>query len=177
MIAVFLFAITTPRTGRAGEADSVWIVRLAAPPETIFSILADPLRWPGLFPPGLVVDWVKRGPDGIDRVALSYPRPLGFGKGRLLLRLQSHSPRLLSASRISGDWERFDRVWSLEPIDGGRGTLGTLRLTVANSAWIPNFLLRRTLEHEIKVHLELLSEAVGKVSRPARPTNTANVPP
>ena len=135
------------------------VVELPARSDTVFAVLTDYARWPSLFSEGLTIASIRDDQDGVI-TDMYLPRILMPGTLHLVIRTRAPTRDRIEAELITGDLNRFWRLWHLTPLDGGRQTRADLQMTVQPKGWAPKWLVRYGIERELTDHFERLRTAV-----------------
>jgi len=136
------------------------ILELPAKPEIVFAVLTDYAQWPTLFAPGLIIAAIRDEPEGVI-TEMYLPRVLLPGTLHVIIRTRV-TPQQIEAELIGGDLHRFWRLWRLMPLAKGRETRAELQMAVQPKGWIPNWLIRYSIEMELHDHFERLRAAVQR---------------
>jgi uncharacterized protein YndB with AHSA1/START domain len=145
--------VNTRRVGNGGEARAAMDVR--APPHVVWSILSDCGQARRFMRNLLSCRVLERG-DGWD---VREHRSRGWmlmPVMRNVSRITLEPDRRLSFRLIEGDWSRSDGEWTLTPIDGGRGTHVTYRISAALAGGAPVGVSRSMLTNNVRGTLAAL---------------------
>ena len=129
-------------------------------------MLTDYARWPSLFSEGLRIASIRGDPDGVI-TDMYLPRILMPGTLHIVIRTRASTHERIEAELITGDLNRFWRLWHLTPLDGGLQTRADLQMTVQPKGWAPQWLVRYGIERELTDHFERLRTAVQAREREA----------
>lgn len=121
------------RIDRQGLAQVHAVVECPARPDTVFAVLTDYARWPSLFSEGLRIASIRGDPDGVI-TDMYLPRILMPGT-HIVIRTRAPTHDRIEAELITGDLNRFWRLWHLTPLDGGLQTRADLQMTVQPKGW------------------------------------------
>jgi uncharacterized protein YndB with AHSA1/START domain len=145
--------VTAQRDGDGGLARASMDVQ--APPAIVWSILSD-CGQARKFMRNLISCRVLQQGDGWDvREHRSRGWPL-HPVMRNVSRITLEPNRRLSFRLVEGDWTRSDGEWTLAPIDGGRGTHVTYRISAAIAGGAPNGVSRSLLVGSVRGTLAAL---------------------
>ncbi|MGD9979405.1 MAG: SRPBCC family protein [Hyphomonadaceae bacterium] len=145
--------VTAERDGDGGRARASMDVR--APPSVVWSILSD-CGQARRFMRNLISCRVLSRGDGWDvREHRSRGWPLNPVM-RNVSRITLEPNRRLAFRLIEGDWSRSDGEWTLTPIDGGRGTHVTYRISAAVAGGAPSGISRSMLVGSVRGTLAAL---------------------
>lgn len=133
---------------------------LPAPQATIYAVLTDYPHWQDLFPGHPVIHDIRTIDD---RVRVTMHIPAGYLPFNLNLVTDTvgTAPLRLDTTLVQGDFKRYDWTWDLSRSPSATSTVARLRLHVAPSIWVPNWMLRWMLQSELTTHFQLLRERVS----------------
>lgn len=132
---------------------------LPVPPTTTYAVLTDYPRWPDLFPKKPLIESIRRI-DNRTRVTMHVPANYLPITLELITDAIEVAPLRLTATLVSGDFERYQWTWDLNHSPSEQLTTAQLFLQVAPSTWVPNWIFRWLLESELTKHFQLLREQV-----------------
>lgn len=134
---------------------------LPAPPEIVYAVLTDYHHWPNLFLEQLQVNEIKTEDT---RVVIDMVIPAKFFPIDLELVTETREihPLRLETTLLRGDFDRYDWVWECSQTKDRAQTHATFILNVQPTIWIPNWLMRWILEHELEVHFHKIRDEAIK---------------
>jgi uncharacterized protein YndB with AHSA1/START domain len=145
--------VSAQRSGDGGEAQASMDVN--APPSAVWAVLSD-CGQARRFMRNLISCRVLQQGDGWDvREHRSRGWPL-HPVMRNVSRVTLEPNRRLSFRLIEGDWTRSDGEWTLTPIDGGRGTHVTYRISASIAGGAPAGISRSLLINSVRSTLAAL---------------------
>jgi uncharacterized protein YndB with AHSA1/START domain len=132
-------------------------VRIAAPPERVWEVIADYARYPE-FVPGVRGCRVVRAPGGARHV--EYDVDLGVRRIRYVLALREERPRRLSWTLVEGELlTRSEGAWELTESGGATLARYTVEVQVSRPPLLPGFVVDRVVEELTRVQLPALVHA------------------
>lgn len=141
------------------------IVEFPAPSNTVFGVLTDYAQWPRLFAEGLTIVSIRDEPDGVI-TEMYLPRVLMPGTLHVVIRTRVFMRDRIEAELVSGDLNRFWRLWHLTPLEGDRQTKADLQMIVQPKGWTPNWLVRYGIERELTDHFRRLRTVIQEREAP-----------
>lgn len=145
--------VSARRVGDGGEAQASMDVQ--APPNVVWSILSD-CGQARKFMRNLLSCRVLRRGDGWDVREHRSRGWLLMPTMRNVSRITLEPNRRLSFHLIEGDWSRSEGEWTLTPIDGGRGTHVTYRISAALAGGAPVGISQSQLINSVRGTLAAL---------------------
>lgn len=140
-----------------GAAEVFAVIHFPVPREVIHDILTDYQNWPDLFPSRPRIKKISHEQKQVivDMVvpALFFPMELD-----LTTSTTEPTPFFLQTQLVRGDFERYERLWTLNSTQNGTQTEATLVLRVLPSIWTPQWLFREVMDSEIRGHLRKIQE-------------------
>lgn len=152
----------TLEVNREGIAVATGVLTLPGSPTLARHLLGDALNWPNLFISHIRVQSVaRRGDRTVTDMYLS--PPLFLGELHMLVETRESSPHRVETRLVRGDLRRYTHVWQLTPLAGARCTRAVLDLTIQLNTWVPHWLFRWLMRHELDGHLErVVAEAARR---------------
>ena len=144
-----------------GIAHVAGTLDLPAGPAKVHEILTDYAHWPALWSGGMAVVAIRQAPEGVI-VELLLPRMWMPGTLRLVIMTHAPTPSPIEARLVSGDFDRFWRVWELTPTQEGRRTRAYIEMEVRPTSWVPNWIFSYLVRQQLQDHFERLRLAVGQ---------------
>ena len=149
---------------------------LAAPPETVYAVLADYPHWPELFSQRPTIHSIQRENNRV-RVSMTLTvsfLPIGL---TLVTETREIPTTILHTTLVQGDFERYDWVWTLRPSQDSQHTKASVLVHVQPSMWIPRWLLEWVLSSGFTDHFQKLRDAVHVRYREQGRTPIISAPP
>ncbi len=144
-----------------GVAAAKAVLILPGSSEFARRLLTNPWNWPGLFPSPVRVQSVIRNQDrAVTDMYLS--PPFSFGELHMVVETREISPLRLETRLLRGDVRQYAHVWQLIPLAGERCTRAVLELTMQLKTWMPSWLLRWLVGHELDGHLQRVLAEAGR---------------
>lgn len=176
LFIVSLWCVVTVTTTPFSSADDAWFTHVIAiddngvatvnaqltlpvPPTTTYAVLTDYPRWPDLFPKKPLIESIRRI-DNRTRITMHVPADYLPVTLKLITDTIEVDPLRLTATLVSGDFDRYHWTWDLNQSPSEKLTAAQLFLQVAPAAWVPNWIFRWLLESELTKHFQLLREQV-----------------
>jgi hypothetical protein len=160
LVCGLLMAALFARSVFSATGDNNFLdVELPASPATVFAVLTDYAQWPILFSKGMTITAIRDEPEGVV-IEMYLPRMMLPGTLHIIIRTRVDTPQQIEAELISGDLNRFWRLWRLMPLARGRETRAELQMTVQPKEWAPGWLIRYGIERELNDHFERLRAVV-----------------
>ena len=176
LFIVSLWCVVTVTTTPFSSADDAWFTHVIAiddngvatvnaqltlpvPPTTTYAVLTDYPRWPDLFPKKPLIESIRRI-DNRTRITMHVPADYLPVTLKLITDTIEVDPLRLTATLVSGDFDRYHWTWDLNQSPSEKLTTAQLFLQVAPAAWVPNWIFRWLLESELTKHFQLLREQV-----------------
>jgi len=121
-------------------------IEVGVPPAALMAVLVDFAHYPDFLP------WMKSGEvlrrDGPDtwevRFGVEVIRPLVY-----TLRLEREGERGLRWSLVEGVFRTNDGAWTLQPTNGGRGTLARYDIDLQVGSFVPGNVLRSLVGRDL----------------------------
>lgn len=191
LFIVSLWCVVTVTTTSFSSADDAWFTHVIAiddngvatvnaqltlpvPPTTTYAVLTDYPRWPDLFPKKPLIESIRRI-DNRTRITMHVPADYLPVTLKLITDTIEVDPLRLTATLVSGDFDRYHWTWDLNQSPSEKLTTAQLFLQVAPAAWVPNWIFRWLLESELTKHFQLLREQV--LARHQAPAHVPRLPP
>lgn len=191
LFIVSLWCVVTVTTTPFSSADDAWFTHVIAidddgvatvnaqltlpvPPATTYAVLTDYPRWPDLFPKKPLIESIRRI-DNRTRITMHVPADYLPISLKLITDTIEVDPLRLTATLVSGDFDRYHWTWDLNQSPSEKLTTAQLFLQVAPSAWVPNWIFQWLLESELTKHFQLLREQV--LARHQAPAHVPRSPP
>jgi len=144
---------------------------VAAPPKVVWATLVDCANATRFMPKLISCKILQKGPG--DRWEVREHVLKGNmlkPKMRNVFRADFSPPHRLAFRRVAGDWKRSEGVWTITPIDGGRGSHVAYHTDVALNGPVPVSMVRAAVlkgmpEAMLALRRECVSRAGAKPSR------------
>ncbi len=140
-------------------------VLFPANPATVHALLTDYQHWPDLFDTRMRVAEVSTH-DGVATVDLRIEHPLMPGEHRLVTDSKTLPNGVLVTDLKGGDFKRYHRVWTLQPVEDGTYTLANFDLVVEPSLMVPDWLVAMVTRQELETHFRIVKQKL--VEHPKR---------
>ncbi len=137
--------VQADETAQSGASISA-SMDVSAPPAMVWSTLIDCEHATRFMPRLISCKILEKGPG--DHWEIREHRLKGglfTPQMRNVFRAEFTPNRKLEFHRVAGDWKRSEGVWTLSPIDGGRGTHVTYHTEVAVNGPVPVSMLRSAI--------------------------------
>lgn len=136
--------------GQSGGSVSASI-DIQAPPSAVWSALTDCAGAPSYMPKLISCRIIEKGPGGrweIREHKIKGPvfHPVMTSQFRADLEPQ----KSLTFRRTGGDWKRSEGEWRLSPLDGGKATRVTYRISAAVSGPVPSGMMRSSIASGVR---------------------------
>jgi ribosome-associated toxin RatA of RatAB toxin-antitoxin module len=153
-----LLAVARDQGGASGNVDA-WI-DIPAPPSLVWMTMNDCDNAPSFVPNLVCCKLIERDPGGAWEVREHVANP-----GWLLPNVRSRfradlvADKEIRFSQIDGDFEIMEGRWSLSPI-GSEGTRLRYQARLQPRMWVPDFVVRQTIETDAPNTLRALRAEV-----------------
>ena len=137
-----------PDPGQSGGSVSASI-DIKAPPQAVWSALTDCAGAPRYMPKLISCRVVQKGP-GWEIREHKIKGPVFHPVMTSQFRANLDPPKSLAFHRTGGDWKRSEGEWRLAPIDGGKGTHVTYRISAAVSGPVPSGMMRSSIASGVR---------------------------
>ncbi|MBI3595298.1 MAG: SRPBCC family protein [Nitrospirae bacterium] len=133
-------------------------ILVPAPPEKVWNTLTNYDHLADFLPGMESSRIVRRTEDQIILEQISRNRFLFFRKKiKIILNISEKKDREISFYKIGGDMELFSGKWILKQVEEGKGTLLIYMLKFKPAFYVPRWVIRYTLEHDIPDQLRIIS--------------------
>lgn len=144
---------TEPRGGVRARAT----VFFPANPATVRVLLTDYQHWPDLFETPMRVAEVNIH-EGVATVDLRITHSVMPGEHRLVTESRALPNGVLSTDLKAGDFKRYHRVWTLQPVGDGTQTSAGFELVVEPAFMVPDWLVAMVTRQELETHFRLVKQ-------------------
>ncbi|MBL8073667.1 MAG: SRPBCC family protein [Nitrospira sp.] len=144
---------TEPRGGVRARAT----VLFPANPATVRVLLTDYQHWPDLFETPMRVAEVNIH-EGVATVDLRITHSVMPGEHRLVTESRALPNGVLSTDLKAGDFKRYHRVWTLQPVGDGTQTSAGFELVVEPAFMVPDWLVAMVTRQELETHFRLVKQ-------------------
>jgi len=138
-------------------------LRIPAAPQVVQAVLTDYESWPALFSNGMRLAHLERT-NGRIVTDLYIKRPLLAGEFRLLCETQE-LPDGGWTRLMAGDFKRYQRTWRVRSEGEPDVTRAEFELIVEPNTWLPDWIVKLTLRHELESHFQILRDRAVERSR------------
>lgn len=128
-----------------------------AKPEIIQKLLADYAHWPDLFEVRMRVAELNVR-DGVATVDLRIDHPVMPGERRLVTESRILPNGGLVTELKGGDFKRYHRVWTLQPVSEGNQTRADFELIVELDSLVPDWLVAMVTRQELSTHFRIVKQ-------------------
>ena len=128
-----------------------------AKPEIIQKLLADYAHWPDLFEVRMRVAELNVR-DGVATVDLRIDHPVMPGERRLVTESRILPNGGLVTDLRAGDFKRYHRVWTLQPVEEGNQTRADFELIVELDSLVPDWLVAMVTRQELSTHFRIVKQ-------------------
>jgi ribosome-associated toxin RatA of RatAB toxin-antitoxin module len=128
-----------------------------AKPEIIQKLLADYAHWPDLFEVRMRVAELNVR-DGVATVDLRIDHPVMPGERRLVTESRILPNGGLVTDLKAGDFKRYHRVWTLQPVEEGNQTRADFELIVELDSLVPDWLVAMVTRQELSTHFRIVKQ-------------------
>ncbi len=128
-----------------------------AKPEIIQELLADYAHWPDLFEVRMRVAELNVR-DGVATVDLRIEHPVMPGERRLVTESRILPNGGLVTELKGGDFKRYHRVWTLQPVEEGNQTRADFELIVELDSLVPGWLVAMVTRQELSTHFRIVKQ-------------------
>ncbi len=135
-----------------------------AGPAVIQALLADYLHWPELFEVRMRVAELNIR-DGVATVDLRIEHPLMPGEHRLITESRTLAQGGLVTDLKGGDFKRYHRVWTLNPVEAGNRTRADFELVVEIESMVPDWLVAIAMRQELEAHFRIVKQKALEQSK------------
>lgn len=144
---------TEPRGGVRARAT----VLFPANPAIVRVLLTDYQHWPDLFETPMRVAEVNIH-EGVATVDLRITHSVMPGEHRLVTESRALPNGVLSTDLKAGDFKRYHRVWTLQPVGDGTQTSAGFELVVEPAFMVPDWLVAMVTRQELETHFRLVKQ-------------------
>jgi ribosome-associated toxin RatA of RatAB toxin-antitoxin module len=124
---------------------------------SVQALLTDYQHWPDLFETPMRVAELKIH-EGVATVDLRITHSLMPGEHRLVTESRTLPDGVLATDLRSGDFKRYRRVWTLQPVGDGTQTSADFELVVQPSFTVPDWLVAMVTRQELETHFRLVRQ-------------------
>lgn len=132
-------------------------VLFPAKPAIVQVLLTDYQHWPELFETPMRVAEVNVH-EGVATVDLRITHSVMPGEHRLVTESRALSNGVLSTDLKAGDFKRYHRVWTLQPVGDGNQTSADFELVVEPAFMVPDWLVAMVTRQELETHFRLVKQ-------------------
>ncbi|MFO0778443.1 SRPBCC family protein [Nitrospira sp. CMX1] len=132
-------------------------VLFPAKPAIVQVLLTDYQHWPELFETPMRVAEVNVH-EGVATVDLRITHSVMPGEHRLVTESRALSNGVLSTDLKAGDFKRYHRVWTLQPVGDGNQTSAGFELVVQPAFMVPDWLVAMVTRQELETHFRLVKQ-------------------
>lgn len=152
--------------GQSGGSVSASI-DIGAPPAAVWSALTDCAGAARYMPKLISCRIVEKGPGGRWEIREHKIRgPVFHPVMTSQFRADLDPERSLAFHRTGGDWKRSEGEWRLSPLDGGKATHVTYKISAAVSGPVPSGMLRSSIASGVRDSLlALRRESMARARR------------
>jgi ribosome-associated toxin RatA of RatAB toxin-antitoxin module len=148
----------TLKLGRDEARDAMTVdaaIEIAAPPATVWAVVADCARAAKYVPNMESCRVVKREAKGADirETVMNYPM---IPRIRTLTRMDLEPNKRMAFKLIEGDMRVAEGGWRLEPRDNGKATQLRYHSVFALGFFVPQFMLRQTAEADVPAMMKAI---------------------
>lgn len=144
---------TEPRGGVRATAN----VLFPAKPARVQVLLTDYQHWPELFETPMRVAEVNIR-EGVATVDLRITHSVMPGEHRLVTESRALPNGVLDTNLKGGDFKRYHRVWTLQPVGDGNKTSADFELVVEPAFMVPDWLVAMVTRQELETHFRLVKQ-------------------
>ncbi|MDH4083821.1 MAG: hypothetical protein OEV99_09150 [Nitrospira sp.] len=135
-----------------------------ARPAVVQALLADYPHWPDLFEVRLRVAELHIR-EGVATVDLRIEHPLMPGEHRLITESRTLTNGGLVTDLKGGDFKRYHRVWTLNPVEEGNRTRADFELVVEIESMVPDWLVAIAMRQELEAHFRIVKQKAQEQSK------------
>ncbi|MBS0167655.1 MAG: hypothetical protein JSR29_16345 [Nitrospira sp.] len=139
-------------------------VLFPAKPAIVQVLLTDYQHWPELFETPMRVAEVNVH-EGVATVDLRITHSVMPGEHRLVTESRALSNGVLSTDLKAGDFKRYHRVWTLQPVGDGNQTSAGFELVVQPAFMVPDWLVAMVTRQELETHFRLVKQKLLEATR------------
>lgn len=162
--------VTGPHDARAADVDRLEVttearggvratakVLFPAKPASVQVLLTDYQHWPDLFETPMRVAELNVH-EGVATVDLRITHSVMPGEHRLVTESRTLPNGVLATDLKSGDFKRYHRVWTLQPVGDGNQTSADFELVVEPAFMVPDWLVAMVTRQELETHFRLVRQ-------------------
>ncbi|NJN69031.1 MAG: hypothetical protein HC801_01065 [Nitrospira sp.] len=139
-------------------------VFFSARPAVVQALLTDYPHWPDLFEVRMRVAELNIR-DGVATVDLRIEHPLMPGEHRLITESRTLPNGGLVTDLKGGDFKRYHRVWTLNPVEEGSRTRADFELIVEIESLVPDWLVAIAMRQELEAHFRIVKQKALEQSK------------
>ncbi|MBS0156046.1 MAG: hypothetical protein JSS38_15730 [Nitrospira sp.] len=144
---------TEPRGGVRATATVLFPAKLAL----VQALLTDYQHWPDLFETPMRVVEVNVH-EGVTTVDLRITHSVMPGEHRLVTESRALPNGVLATDLKLGDFKRYHRVWTLQPVGDGNQTSAGFELVVQPAFMVPDWLVAMVTRQELETHFRIIKQ-------------------
>jgi Polyketide cyclase / dehydrase and lipid transport len=144
---------TEPRGGVRATATVLFPAKLAM----VQALLTDYQHWPDLFETPMRVAEMHIH-EGVATVDLRITHSVMPGEHRLVTESRTLPNGVLSTDLKGGDFKRYRRVWTLQPVGDGNQTSADFELVVEPAFMVPDWLVAMVTRQELETHFRIVKQ-------------------
>jgi hypothetical protein len=135
-----------------------------ARPAVVQALLTDYPHWPALFVVRMRVAELSIR-DGVATVDLRIEHSLMPGEHQLVTESRILPNGGLVTDLKGGDFKRYHRVWTLNPVEAGNRTRADFELVVEIESMVPDWLVAIAMRQELEAHFRIVKQKALEQSK------------